>query len=332
MGPVLGIGEREVASGSSSPVVSAPGKLMISGEYAVLAGAEAIVAAVDRRAHARVRWGNAPAAPAEARAAFAQVERSLGALGYEPTVDVSELRAKDAKLGLGSSAAAAAAAAGLALIEHGQEIASPAARRTVFDAAWRGHQDVAPIGSGADVAAAVYGGYLRFVRHGEEVQLSPLVWPEGLRVHVVWTGQEARTSTFLERVAMLAQSEPAKHAERMQALTEEAARFVRSVERADTQGILASTDAYGRAMGALGEAAGIPIVNDTLRKVAELAQVSGGAAKPSGAGGGDVAIALFADKASEQRFRTLCDDCKFTLLVTELGAPGVRLEDGAGRR
>jgi len=321
-----------VVNGSSSLVVSAPGKLMISGEYAVLAGAEAIVAAVDRRAHARVRWADAPAAPAEARAAFAQVEHQYGALGYEPTVDVSALRAKDAKLGLGSSAAAAAASAGLALLAHGQEITSEIARRRVFDAAWRGHQDVAPIGSGADVAASVFGGYIRFVRHGEEIQVTPLAWPTELRVHVVWTGQEARTSTFLERVAALAQAEPALHAERLQALKDEAARFVRAVQARDTQGILASTDAYGRAMGALGEAAGIPIVNDTLRKVAELARRSGGAAKPSGAGGGDVAIALFADQASETRFRALCEDAKFTLLATELGAPGVRLEDGPGAR
>ena len=56
--------------------------------------------------------------------------------------------------------------------------------------------------------------------------------------------------------------------------------------------------------------------------------------KPSGAGGGDVAIALFADESSEERFRALCSDCKFTLLTIELGAPGVRLEEDerSGRR
>ena len=315
-----------MVNGSSSLVVSAPGKMMISGEYAVLAGAEAIVAAVNRRARASVRGGDAPTAPAEARAAFRQVEAALGALGHEPTVDVSELRTKDAKLGLGSSAAAAAASAGLALIEHGHEISSEAERRRVFDAAWRGHMDVAPIGSGADVAASVFGGFLRFLRRGDDIQVSPLAWPAGLRAHVVWTGQEARTSTFLERVAALADAEPAKHTQLMQALKDEAARFVRAVEKHDTSGVLASTDAYGRAMGALGDAAEIAIVNDTLRKVAELAARAGGAAKPSGAGGGDVALALCADASAEERFRALCSDCKFTLLSIELGAPGVRRE------
>jgi len=324
-----------VLNGSSSPVVSAPGKMMISGEYAVLAGAEAIVAAVSRRAHASVpgegQRGSAPAAPAEARAAFSQVEGALGKLGFEPTVDVSELRSKDAKLGLGSSAAAAAAAAGLAFVEHGQEIASDAARHRVFDAAWRGHMDVAPIGSGADVAASVFGGFLRFSRRGVEIQVSPLEWPAGLRTHVVWTGQEARTSTFLERVAGLAKAAPAKHEQLLQALKDEAARFLRAVEKRDTNGILVSTGAYGRAMGALGDAAEIAIVNDTLRKVAELAERAGGAAKPSGAGGGDVAIALFPDESSDERFRALCSDCNFTLLAIELGAPGVRRETAETR-
>ncbi|MEY4583034.1 MAG: hypothetical protein RL701_7737, partial [Pseudomonadota bacterium] len=44
-----------MVSGSPKLVVSAPGKLMVIGEYAVLEGAEAVVAAVDRRAYASLR-------------------------------------------------------------------------------------------------------------------------------------------------------------------------------------------------------------------------------------------------------------------------------------
>jgi len=307
-------------------VVSAPGKLMVSGEYAVLAGAPAVVAAVDRRAFARARGPAAAEASAEARAAFIQAERLLGVLGHEPTVDVSSLRSQNAKLGLGSSAAAAAASAGLAFAEHGRDVSAPATRAEIFQAAWKGHQDISPQGSGADVAAAVHGGYLQFRKHGDTIDLDPVAWPDGLRARVVWTGQEARTSSFLQRVAALAAAQPERHRQIMGALTREAERFVAAVSARDLTSVIASTAAYGRVMGDLGEAAGVPIITDTLRQVAQLAEQAGGAAKPSGAGGGDVAIALFQDPHAEARFAALCREHNFTLLLIELGAPGVRAE------
>lgn len=301
---------------------------MVSGEYAVLEGAEAVVTAVNRRAYARVRGPNGLEAPAEARAAYALVEKTLGSLGHQPTVDVSSLRSQGSKLGLGSSAAAAAAAAGLAFAEHGQPVDTLEARARVFQAAYRGHQDIAPQGSGADVAASVYGGFLRFRRHGEAAEVAPIEWPRELRVRVVWTGQEARTSTFLAKVSALAAAQPERHRTLIQALKREAERFLAAVVARDVRGVLASTAAYGTAMGLLGDAAGIPIVNETLRKVAQLAEQAGGAAKPSGAGGGDVALALFPDDGSEQRFSALCNDHNFSLLLIELGAQGVCLEGG----
>jgi len=315
-----------VVSSTSNLVVSAPGKLMVSGEYAVLEGAEAVVTAVNRRAFARVRKVGTLEASAEARAAYAQVEKQLGKLGGEPAVDVSSLRSQGAKLGLGSSAAAAAAAAGLAFAQHGQAVDTLEARARVFQAAYRGHQDIAPQGSGADVAASVYGGFLRFRRHGETAEVAPIQWPRDLRVGVVWTGQEARTSTFLAKVSALAGAQPERHRALIDALKREAERFLAAVLTNDVSGVLASTAAYGRGMGELGEAAGVPIVNDTLRRVAELAEQAGGAAKPSGAGGGDVALALFPDEGSEQRFSARCAAHNYSLLLIELGAAGVRLE------
>lgn len=301
---------------------------MIVGEYAVLEGAEAVVAAVSRRAVARVRSPGDPEAPAEARAAYKRVGDSLGGLTTEPSIDVSSLRSQGSKLGLGSSAAAAAAAAGLGFAQHGQELTNASARAAVFDAAFQGHRDIAPQGSGADVAASVYGGYIRFRRNGDTADVAPLIWPARLHVRVVWTGQEARTSTFLERVASLASSQPELHRALFGALGSEAERFVRALNANDIKAVIASTAAYGRAMGELGEAAGVPIVTEVLRKVAELAESAGGAAKPSGAGGGDVALALFPDDESDRRFAELCREHNFTLLLIELGAPGVSL-DGA---
>jgi phosphomevalonate kinase len=299
---------------------------MVVGEYAVLEGAEAVVTAVNRRAYARVRGPAALEAPAEARAAYSHVEAALGSFGHEPTVDVSSLRSHGAKLGLGSSAAAAAAAAGLGFAEHDQEIETMAARAKVFEAAMRGHRDISPQGSGADVAAAVYGGFLRFRRHGEAVDMAPIAWPSSLHIRIVWTGQEARTSTFLSHVAELATAQPSLYGRLMEALASESARFIEALVAGEVHAVLRSTAAYGQAMGALGIAAGIPIVNDTLHKVAEIAENAGGAAKPSGAGGGDVALALFPDERADQRFEALCREHTFTLLLIDMGASGVRVE------
>jgi phosphomevalonate kinase len=316
-----------VPGDSSNLVVSAPGKLMVSGEYAVLDGASAIVAAVDRRAFAQVDSNGSAEPPAEARAAFAQAERQFG----EPSrrslsIDVSSLRAEGAKLGLGSSAAAAAAAAGWVFAEHDCDLRSSSTRARIFESALRGHREISPQGSGADVAAAVHGGFLRFRTHGDSVETEAVEWPSTLRARVVWTQQEARTSRFLESVSSLGQAKPEIHRQLMAGLAREAERFADALAAKDVPSLLASTQAYGRAMGELGHAAGIPIVTDTLRQIAELASAAGGAAKPSGAGGGDVALALFPDSASDQRFENICREKNFTVLLIELGAPGVSLE------
>ncbi len=48
--------------------------------------------------------------------------------------------------------------------------------------------------------------------------------------------------------------------------------------------------------------AGVPIVTPAFARAAAIAAELGGAAKPSGAGGGDVGIALFVDRAAAQAF------------------------------
>jgi phosphomevalonate kinase len=297
---------------------------MLSGEYAVLHGAPAVVAAVDRRAFAQLGEPDGSKVPAEASAAYREAQRSLGLSGAaDPRIDVSQLRAEGSKLGLGSSAAAAAAAAGLVFAGRGEDISAPAVRARIFGAALRGHRAISPEGSGADVASSVHGGFLRFQRNGESVDVQPIAWPRQLRARVVWTRQEARTSNFIERVNALAKAEPARHRTLIDSLGQEAERFVEALRAGEPSAVLKSTAVYGQAMGRLGEAAGIPIVTDTLRRVAELAAAAGGAAKPSGAGGGDVALALFPDMHSDQVFAELCREQNFTLLLLELGAAGV---------
>ncbi|MCC6874655.1 MAG: hypothetical protein IT378_10150 [Sandaracinaceae bacterium] len=97
-------------------------------------------------------------------------------------------------------------------------------------------------------------------------------------------------------------------------------------EDGDLAEVVRATAAHGDAMAALGEAAGAPIVTEALARVARIAKDCGGAAKPSGAGGGDVALALFADGADAERFDRACAREGLNLLSLRLGAEGVRRE------
>ncbi len=311
--------------------VSAPGKLMISGEYAVLDGAEAIVASVDRRAV--VRWVSAAEAtvlPPEAQASFDLAQRQLGAVPRALALDVTTLRSGDKKLGLGSSAAAAVAAAGSVFAFHGHDLRTFDTRKRIMNVALEGHRAVAPGGSGADVAASALGGFVRFARRGERIEADPVSWPAALPMRVVWTGQEARTSTFVAKVKALQAADPSRYDAVMGVLKDASAQVLGALESAASERLIAAIDAYGLAMDALGVAAGVGIVTDTLRGIGDAARGLGGAAKPSGAGGGDVAIAILPDLRAVAHFDAACRSLGAELLSLSLGTAGVEVD--ASRR
>ncbi len=328
---------------------SAPGKLMISGEYVVLDGAVAVVAAADARA--QVWWPGAAetsgiqargtatgALPPEVAATRVIAEAQLGVTAStsdDPLrLDVSALRRGDRKLGLGSSAAAAAATAGAVFARAGRSLEDADTRRALLEIALEGHRSVAPEGSGADVAASVLGGLVRFQRDpasGAVREAASIALPPGAHLRVVWTGREARTSELVRRVRALAATAPGLYARAMGALGEAAARMAEAFVQADARALLEAVAAHHAAMAALGEAAGAPIVEDGLRRAATLAGAHGGAAKPSGAGGGDVALAFFDDAAAADAFEQACAAHGLEPVDVALGAPGVRAEPAAPR-
>lgn len=308
---------------------------MIAGEYSVLGGAEAVIAAVDRRCFARLLGGITPEAPdantsagvpSEARAAAEIAADRLGRQAPAFTIDASALRQDGRKLGLGSSAAAAAAAAGAVFAEAGLDLHDSTVRARVLDAALEGHRAVAPQGSGADVAASVLGGFVRFRRLGDGVETHALHWPDALATRIVWTGREVRTSGMLARVHELSEREPARHRALMTALGERADAFVSAVLDSDVSGVIQAVDDCADAMRDLGEAAGIGIVDETTERVRALARRAGGAAKPSGAGGGDVVLCAFPGESQAEAFASTCAEAGLGLLSVHLGAPGVRCE------
>ena len=202
-------------------VASAPGKIVLSGEYAVLDGAPAIAMAVDRRA--RVSLADVDGGISQVRAPgytneigrFASLGgdfRWLDGQAKFGLVD-SVWRATDAlqsgaqlidldtsdfidperhrKIGIGSSAALTVAlcAAVKASIDPG----------TIMAVAQRAHLDLqGGAGSGVDIACSVSGGLIDYRMEGASV--TALDWPQGLSYRVVWTGVAASTRDKLSKL------------------------------------------------------------------------------------------------------------------------------------
>ena len=181
---------------------TAPGKLILTGEYAVLDGAPALVIAVDRRVIARPRG----AVPAGSSPFLIAVANELAARrgGGDPAVRAATELAVDSsafydgvtKLGLGSSAAVTVAATALALGAHGAPLdrAEVLAIASAAHAAAQGERGVR--GSGADVAAAVHGGTIAFTAGRVERRR----WPAAVTLLPFFTGTSADTPTLVAAV------------------------------------------------------------------------------------------------------------------------------------
>lgn len=286
-------------------VTSAPGKVLLFGEYAVLSGCPALVAAVQRRATCRVlpasgveveglglgttHW---PPRPGDAPLPFALALLALTrpAPGrYVLDSSALSVAAGGAKLGLGSSAATTVALA--AALTEG------AGPRALYQLAQAAHRQAQGTGSGADVAAAATGGVIRYQWQGGSEATFERVPAGRTRLHVVWTGQPASTTALVGRVEGWAASAPARHRDLVSALGDAALQaFETWAEFGDLRPAAAASIT---ALEALGAAAGVAIVTDLHRRLDADALAFGCRVKPTGAGGGDLAWIVGVDAEAE---------------------------------
>ncbi len=325
--------------------VSAPGKVLLLGEYAVLEGAVALVSSVSRRVF--VGTSNLSAAhnlAPEVREAHILARSAYGLPDLAwPELDVASLYSGDQKLGLGSSAAAAVAAAGRSAQAAGANLADADVKERLFDLAFAAHRAVAPQGSGADVAASAFGGTLRVRRTlpsesavtesphtaTARLEVEALAWPTDLGVGVVWTGTPVRTSSMVEALSRYASAEHAAYAALMANLKELAWQGAQSFYAGQSAGVIEAVRGYGEGLRALGQAAQLPIYTERLNALARAAAELGLVAKPSGAGGGDVAVVFYQDKQAFERLRTRLNEVGCQYLDAEVHVEGVRSEPQA---
>ncbi len=284
---------------------SAPGKLMLAGEYAILEGAEAVVMAVGRRVVARVGGSPEPLSP------FLAAARDLLAAEFGPNAPAARAAAAIAvdsaalalpggpKLGLGSSAAATVAGLACALAAAGE---SPSPER-LCGFAQRAHAAAqGGRGSGADIAASSFGGLLvaRAATHGGACRR--LALPRDLKLVATFTGRAAHTPTLMRAAARARDGDPAAYAAAMGALGDASAALAAAIDGGDARACVAAIDRGAAAIAELDASVDAELVLPAHRLIAEAARHRGGAAKPTGAAGGDLALAAFADPGAAEAF------------------------------
>jgi phosphomevalonate kinase len=325
---------------------SAPGKVIVSGEYAVLDGAPAVVMALDRRARVSVSAGSGDwhrvSAPGlfEGKIEFSfddagEMSRLGAGKSRVPFIDLSlvehvlkavgvreagplelELDTRPffdektgLKLGFGSSAALAVALTS-ALMPGGQ---SADIGRTALAAhrAWQGGG-----GSGVDIAAAVHGGIVA-CRAMSVSMVEPLLWPDGLRFALLWSGHAAVTRN---RIVAFRESERRRGgAEDLCRAAEEA---LATWRQGDGTAILEGLARYVQVLLAFDVDRNLGIFDAGHRALTEAA---GNAVvyKPCGAGGGDVGIALALKEGDLDEFVEMAQSLGFERLDVLPDARGV---------
>ncbi len=317
--------------------VTAPGKAILIGEYAVLEGAPCVCVAVDRVVTARVAGAGATVPTPFVAAAVDHAVDALAAegrrvpAGFDAThllIDSAPLYVGARKLGLGSSAAVTTAAVGATFVACD----APLDEVRLFAVAEGAHAAAQGVrGSGVDVATSTWGGTILFRRAGEAMPtVTPLTLPSSLSLTFVDSGQSASTAELLKSVRRLATSQPILYGRAMARLAELADEFAATLTGdlaagAQFDGIARAVESYREILALLGHAADVDLVTPTHRTIARVAHRFGAAAKPSGAGGGDLAVVFSRAGEATTELRTALTAAGLAPLPLTAPASGLRL-------
>jgi phosphomevalonate kinase len=283
--------------------ISIAGKVMLSGEYAVLVGGTAVLIPVPRYLKA-IEMDIVPEKPYSPIVQMAlkhpipeiaKFEREHGRshvfIDPKDFLIINDL-GFPLKLGLGLSAAEAVAIVGLRFERAGRPIEKNQAdiikhALIIHKQAQRG------LGSGADVVSCAYGKPLKFSLHKKKPKFDviPITNPANLMpLTLVWTGQSANTRELVgcfENWLIQKKSDTKKLIGDLIYTSNRVADAWFVSSKAE---VFAFLDDFNEVMNTCARAAGLPYRIPLHEELEIWAKKNGGRAKPTGAGGGDMVL------------------------------------------
>lgn len=211
------------------------------------------------------------------------------------------------KYGLGSSAAVTVATVKALCRFYNL----PVTKDEIFKLAAIAHFEVQGNGSLGDVAASVYGGWIAYhsfdrqwlAQQRKYLDLRTLIelpWPDlkieslkapsNLQLLIGWTGKPASTSQLVDKISLFKARQQKEYHQFLEESKHCIQRMVDGFHNANLEAIKNEIRYNRELLKQLGTNSGVHIETPILNKLCQIAEDFGGAAKTSGAGGGDCGI------------------------------------------
>ena len=313
---------------------SAPGKLLLCGDHAVVHGNPCIVTAVDHRAFVTLR--NIEENSISVRAPDTGIENFSYPLPFNglsipkgvsfvlqavrnfyDKYDIKQgLRIETASefpssLGLGSSSAITVATIKALSENFGMKLSN----REIFDLSYKTVLDVQGVGSGFDVAAAAYGGTLFYFTGGKIIE--PLSVSK-IPIIVGYTGRKADTPTIIHQVEEKMKTYPEFVLSSFNLISKTVLDAKKSIENHDWKSL---GELFNFDHGLL---SGLGVSCAELEKLIFAARNAGAyGAKLSGAGCGDCMIDVTEDT---ENIVTALDSAGGKVIPVRTGVSGARID------
>lgn len=317
--------------------VSAPGKLLLIGDHAVVYNRPCLVTAVDQRMWVSVSVTAQQDLELKAKdLAISRYKKEIKALGtgdipkgatfveiavknyiekfpFQGGVSVETTSEFSSTVGFGSSSAATVCV----LKALSEATGNTLDNDSLFKLAYKTVLDIQGVGSGFDIAAAIYGGVLYFVGGGKVIE--PLA-VSTMPLIVGYSGKKGDTPTIVKAVAEKIKTNPGIY----ESIFDTSTACVEEGKKALLSGGFVR---FGELMNiAEGLLAGLGVETLQLAAMNYAARNAGAyGAKLSGAGGGDCMIALVPYDRSNDIEKAITQ-AGGTVIPVKTNAQGVRVE------